>query len=60
MVQDSYKMGEGGKRIIVMLIIVQGVNYRCEDGRFLVSAICVTTSNLDLLSSLKTGCDQVM
>jgi hypothetical protein len=30
---------------------------RCEDGRFPVSAICVTISNPDSLSSSKTGVD---
>jgi hypothetical protein len=30
------------------------IDYRCEDGRFPVSASCVTISNLDSLSSSKT------
>jgi hypothetical protein len=34
---------------------VYGIDYRCEDGRFLVSASCVTISNPDSLSSSETG-----
>ncbi len=33
----------------------QPIDYRCDDGRFPVSASCVTTSNPDLLSSSEKG-----
>jgi hypothetical protein len=31
------------------------IDYRCEDGRLMVSASCVTISNLDSLSTSETG-----
>jgi hypothetical protein len=31
------------------------IDYRCEDGRFIMSARCVTSSDPDSLSSSKTG-----
>jgi hypothetical protein len=34
---------------------VEIIDYRCEYGRFPVSASCVTISNPDLLSSRETG-----
>jgi hypothetical protein len=33
---------------------MRGLDYGCEDGRFLVSASCVTIPNPDLLSSSET------
>ncbi len=35
--------------------VLKGIDYGCEDGRFSVSASCVTISNPDSLSSSETG-----
>ncbi len=38
----------------------QHIDFRCEDGRVLVSVDCVTISNLDLLSSGEMGVNSVI
>jgi hypothetical protein len=39
------------------LLAAEHVDYRCEDGKFPVSASCVPISNPDSLSSSETGVD---
>ncbi len=40
--------------LLVLDHVVAPLDYKCKEGRFLVSALCVTISNPDLLSCSET------